>query len=144
MALVKLIVLNSKYADALLYPIMILAAIHVTPVRFMQMAFYAADPVTGNSLGFQPSSLLHPRDAFEVGKPLPSNALLVVFSQKTTVSQMFDTDNSGEIDEDEFGLLLEYMGIELSEAEMERLFKRFDTVRAHLSCFLERYCDISR
>lgn len=31
-----------------------------------QMAFYAADPVTGNSLGFQPSALLHPRDAFEV------------------------------------------------------------------------------
>jgi Ca2+-binding EF-hand superfamily protein len=47
---------------------------------------------------------------------------------------MFDTDNSGEIDEDEFGLLLEYMGIELSEAEMERLFKRFDTVRQSYCC----------
>ena len=43
-------------------------------------------------------------------------------------AQMFDVDGSGEIDEDEFGLLLEYMGIEVSEQEMERLFKRFDTV----------------
>ncbi len=44
---------------------------------------------------------------------------------------MFDTDKSGEIDEDEFGLLLEYLGIELSEHEMDRLFKRFDTVSTH-------------
>ena len=44
-------------------------------------------------------------------------------------SQMFDTDHSGEIDEDEFAMLLEYLGIELSEEEMEKMFKRFDTVR---------------
>ena len=42
--------------------------------------------------------------------------------------QMFDTDHSGEIDEDEFAMLLEYLGIELSEEEMEKMFKRFDTV----------------
>ncbi len=31
-----------------------------------EMAFYAVDPVSGNSLGFQPSLMLHPRDAYEV------------------------------------------------------------------------------
>jgi hypothetical protein len=31
-----------------------------------EMAFYCVDPVSGNSLGFQPSLLLHPRDAYEV------------------------------------------------------------------------------
>ena len=35
-------------------------------ITFVQMAFYAVDPVSGNSLGFQPSLLLHPRDAYEV------------------------------------------------------------------------------
>jgi Ca2+-binding EF-hand superfamily protein len=42
---------------------------------------------------------------------------------------MFDTDHSGEIDEDEFAMLLEYLGIELSEEELEKMFNRFDTVR---------------
>jgi Ca2+-binding EF-hand superfamily protein len=41
---------------------------------------------------------------------------------------MFDTDHSGEIDEDEFAMLLEYLGIELSEEELEKMFNRFDTV----------------
>ena len=43
-------------------------------------------------------------------------------------AQMFDTDHSGEIDEDEFAMLLEYLGIELSEEELEKMFNRFDTV----------------
>ena len=32
-----------------------------------EMAFYAVDPVSGNTIGFQPNKFLHPRDAFEVG-----------------------------------------------------------------------------
>ena len=50
-------------------------------------AMYAVDPVTGNSLGFAPNSLLTPQDAF----------------------QMFDEDGSGQIDEDEFADILEYV-----------------------------------
>jgi Ca2+-binding EF-hand superfamily protein len=41
---------------------------------------------------------------------------------------MFDTDHSGEIDEDEFAMLLEYLGIELTEEEMEKMFHRIDEV----------------
>jgi Ca2+-binding EF-hand superfamily protein len=103
------------------------------------MAFYAVDPVSGNSLGFQPSLLLHPRDAFDVRvSPMISLSLFLgalsdVGNVNTRspaclpVCQMFDTDHSGEVDEDEFAMLLEYMGIELSEEEMEKMFKRFDT-----------------
>jgi hypothetical protein len=41
---------------------------------------YAMNPVTGNTTGFRPSSLLGPKDVFE----------------------MYDKNNSGSIDEDQF------------------------------------------
>ena len=46
-----------------------------------KVALYTIDPSSGNPIGFKPSSLLTPQDAFE----------------------MFDEDMSGEIEEDEFG-----------------------------------------
>jgi Ca2+-binding EF-hand superfamily protein len=45
---------------------------------------YAVDPVSGNTTGFQPSSLLGPKDAFE----------------------LYDKNHSGDVDEDEFALVL--------------------------------------
>jgi hypothetical protein len=41
-----------------------------------QLALFAVDPVTGNSLGFEPNRLLTPKDAFEVSRSrrgLPCN-----------------------------------------------------------------------
>jgi len=67
-------------------------------------AMYAVDPVTGNSLGFAPTSLLTPQDAFE----------------------MFDEDGSGQIDEDEFADILEYMGMDVSDEKQEKMFKQYD------------------
>lgn len=49
------------------------------------MALFACDPNTGNTLGFSPSSLLGPRDAFE----------------------LFDEDGTGEIDELEFAVCVQ-------------------------------------
>lgn len=43
---------------------------------------FAVDPVSGNTLGFSPSNLLNPRDAFD----------------------LFDTDGTGQIDELEFAV----------------------------------------
>ena len=67
-------------------------------------ALYAADPVSGNPLGFAPSGLLTPEDAF----------------------LMFDEDKSGQIDEDEFADILEYMGMDVTDAKQEKMFKKFD------------------
>jgi Ca2+-binding EF-hand superfamily protein len=47
-----------------------------------KMAMFAVDPVSGNPLGFSPSTLLGPRDAFE----------------------LFDEDGTGQIDELEFAV----------------------------------------
>ena len=44
--------------------------------------------------------------------------------------QMFDADGDGEIDEDEFSLLLEYVGLEVSDEKSERLFRKFDKDRS--------------
>ncbi|CAM9949622.1 unnamed protein product, partial [Ectocarpus fasciculatus] len=55
-----------------------------------KVALFAVDPDSGNPVGFTPSALLTPLDAFE----------------------MFDEDNSGQIDEDEFFFLLQFLGIE--------------------------------
>ena len=57
-----------------------------------KVALFACDPITGNTMGFNPSKLLTPADAFE----------------------MFDEDGSGEIGEDEFSDILEYLGIKVS------------------------------
>jgi Ca2+-binding EF-hand superfamily protein len=47
-----------------------------------KMAMFTVDPVSGNALGFSPSSLLNPRDAFD----------------------LFDGDATGKIDELEFAV----------------------------------------
>ncbi|CAM9762412.1 unnamed protein product, partial [Sphacelaria rigidula] len=39
---------------------------------------------------------------------------------------MFDEDNSGQIDEDEFFFLLQYLGIEITEQKQEQLFNKYD------------------
>jgi Ca2+-binding EF-hand superfamily protein len=39
---------------------------------------------------------------------------------------MFDEDKSGRIDEDEFADILEYMGMDVSDEEQERLFQEYD------------------
>lgn len=49
-----------------------------------KMAMFAVDPVSGNTLGFSPSTLLNPRDAFD----------------------LFDADGTGKIDELEFAVCL--------------------------------------
>ena len=67
-----------------------------------RVALYTCDPATGNTLGFAPSALLTPKDAFE----------------------MFDEDNSGAVDEDEFAFILEYLGMKVSDEKQERLFNK--------------------
>lgn len=73
-------------------------------VNEFKMAMFAVDPVSGNTLGFSPSSLLAPRDAFE----------------------LFDTDGTGQIDELEFADVLEYFGMDVSDAKQESIFKKYD------------------
>ncbi|KAE9246531.1 hypothetical protein PF004_g4752 [Phytophthora fragariae] len=69
-----------------------------------KMAMFAVDPVSGNSLGFSPSTLLGPRDAFE----------------------LFDEDGTGQIDELEFADVLEYFGMDVSDEKQEKIFKKYD------------------
>lgn len=69
-----------------------------------KMAMFAVDPVSGNTLGFSPSSLLSPQDAFE----------------------LFDTDGTGRIDELEFADVLEYFGLDVSDEKQEALFRKYD------------------
>lgn len=69
-----------------------------------KMAMFAVDPVSGNTLGFSPSSLLSPKDAFE----------------------LFDTDGTGQIDELEFADVLEYFGMDVSDAKQEAIFHKYD------------------
>ena len=47
-----------------------------------KMALFACDPTTGNTLGFTPSNMLGPKDAFD----------------------LFDEDGTGKIDELEFAV----------------------------------------
>ncbi|KUF98154.1 UDP-glycosyltransferase 84A4 [Phytophthora nicotianae] len=79
-----------------------------------KMAMFAVDPVSGNPLGFSPSTLLGPRDAFE----------------------LFDEDGTGQIDELEFADswtnggcdqdVLEYFGMDVSDEKQEKIFKKYD------------------
>jgi len=41
--------------------------------------------------------------------------------------KMFDKDDSGKIDEDEFHFLLEYLDIRMDERSYEKMFKKYDT-----------------
>ena len=59
---------------------------------------------TGNSVGFNPNKLLTPLDAFE----------------------MFDEDGSGELGEDEFADVLEYLGLKVPDEIQEKLFNQYD------------------
>ncbi|KAL3662934.1 hypothetical protein V7S43_011880 [Phytophthora oleae] len=69
-----------------------------------KMAMFAVDPVSGNPLGFSPSTLLGPRDAFE----------------------LFDEDGTGQIDELEFADVLEYFGMAVSDEKQEKIFRKYD------------------
>ena len=69
-----------------------------------KMALYSCDPINGNSIGFQPNSYLAPKDAFD----------------------LYDTDQSGAIDEDEFGNAVEYLQLEMTDAKMEKVFNKYD------------------
>ena len=42
---------------------------------------------------------------------------------------MFDVARSNTIDIDEFALVMEFLGLELSEQRLERLFDKFNRVR---------------
>ncbi|KAF0696245.1 Aste57867_12943 [Aphanomyces stellatus] len=70
-----------------------------------KMAMFTVDPNTGNSLGFAPSSLLSPKDAFH----------------------LFDSNGSGRLDELEFADALEYFGMTVSDAKQEKLFQKYDS-----------------
>jgi Ca2+-binding EF-hand superfamily protein len=73
-------------------------------IEEFRSALFAVDPNTGNTTGFQPSSLLTPQDAFE----------------------LFDVDKSGSIDEDEFAFVLEYMNVPMDEFAQEKMFQKYD------------------
>ncbi|OQS03440.1 hypothetical protein THRCLA_04258, partial [Thraustotheca clavata] len=73
-----------------------------------KMALFAVDPHSGNTLQFTPSTLLSPKDAFA----------------------LFDEDNDGQINELEFADVLEYFGIQASDAKQEKLFKKYDKDRS--------------
>ncbi len=132
-----------------------------------KVAMFAVDPDSGNPVGFTPSALLSPLDAFEVSQrgrewetliatlliswpsfrdvvhfqvdrvdhlacicPPPNAPQPIILSHSANDSsatlnptpappendntKMFDEDNSGKIDEDEFFFLLQYLGIEVS------------------------------
>ena len=91
-----------------------------------RVALFMLDPVTGNTLGFQPSKLLTPSDAFEVRLHICPG--VGCFHSVLTIrrAQMFDTDRSGAIDEDEFFYALEYLGLKISDQKQERYFQKYD------------------
>lgn len=43
---------------------------------------------------------------------------------------MFDEDANGRLDEDEFYLVLDHLGVRVSEERLEQLFHRFDADRS--------------
>ena len=69
-----------------------------------KVSLYCMDPVNGNTVGFSPSNLVSPVDAFE----------------------MYDEDRSGNIDEDEFALVLEYLGLNITDERQEKMFLHYD------------------
>ena len=93
-----------------------------------RVALYICNPTTGNTVGFMPYKYLTPLDAFEV----------------------FDDQQVGLLDEDEFHFALEYLGIKLSDEKIERLFNSFDTDKSGTIDYTEfreaflQVCDIKR
>jgi Ca2+-binding EF-hand superfamily protein len=69
------------------------------------VALFACDPTSGNPVGFQPSKFLTPLDAFE----------------------MFDEDQSGFLDEDEYRYASEYLKLDISDEKLENCFRAKDT-----------------
>eukprot|EP01038_Epipyxis_sp_PR26KG_P010397 gene10397-13965_t len=69
-----------------------------------QVALFACDPNSGNPVGFKPSKNLTPIDAFEI----------------------FDEDQSGFLDEDEYRYAIEYLQINAPDEIVEDLFLKFD------------------
>eukprot|EP01034_Spumella_vulgaris_P025519 gene25519-31989_t len=63
-----------------------------------------AEETSGNPVGFQPSKFLTPIDAFE----------------------MFDEDQSGFLDEDEFRYAVEYLKLPINDEQLENLFYLHD------------------
>ena len=70
----------------------------------LRVAMYLVDPNSGNTVGFKPNSILTPKDAFD----------------------MYDEDGSGNLDEDEFSLALEFMEMPVDDAKLEYLFHKAD------------------
>lgn len=118
-----------------------------------------------NTMGFQPSKFLNPRDVFDMfdydgayeqrpvkclvcvcarlercdctrtwawvcGKVFHQHCLrltcTVNHSKHFTLAVSPPLTGNGTIDEAEFGLVMEYLGMDLSEQKLEDLFKRFD------------------
>ncbi len=73
-----------------------------------KVALYVCNSEDLNPNGFNPGSILRPKDAFD----------------------MFDKDKSGQLDETEFGLLLEYLNIDTDETTFEKMFYKYDTDRS--------------
>jgi alpha-tubulin suppressor-like RCC1 family protein/Ca2+-binding EF-hand superfamily protein len=69
-----------------------------------KVALFACDPTSGNPVGFVPSTMLTPMDAFET----------------------FDNDRSGYLDEDEFYFAMEFLGLEMSDFRHEDYFRKLD------------------
>lgn len=69
-----------------------------------KVALFICDPTSGNPIGFIPPPFLCPIDAYE----------------------MFDDQNTGFLDEDQFFYALEYMGVNPSDHKHDKLFKQFD------------------
>ena len=88
-----------------------------------RVAMYAVDPNTGNTSGFAPNSLLTPLDAFEV-----------ISSESTDRAERGIKPPEGpeghlpldEINEDDFFFVLEYLGLKVSDAKQDALFRKFD------------------
>jgi len=64
----------------------------------------------------------------------------------TRVFKFFDTDGSGELDKGEFEMAMVRFGIQLSQAEIDGFFARYDTGGdGDISCeeIIERVCNSS-
>ncbi|OQR99686.1 regulator of chromosome condensation (RCC1) [Achlya hypogyna] len=84
-------------------------------IEEFKMALFAVDPNSGNTLQFAPSSLLSPKDAFE----------------------LFDEDGDGQLNELEFADVVEYFNIKANDAKQERLFKKYDKDKSGFIDFQE-------
>jgi len=91
-----------------------------------KVTLFICDPASGNQVGFSPDKNITPMDAFE----------------------LFDEDQSGDMDEDEFVYAMEYLGISLSDTKADSLFRKYDlnnsgTIDYHefRDCFLS-VCDL--